>query len=365
MHGVAEGLMIGRMHTLRALRGSSLLLLVSLLGCDQLGVKDFHGSKILMTMSGATPTPAGSHLELWVRDSVDDAPTHQDIVRVLASEGRHPDTTPCASSDFCPRAAYKVIPAVDLDDGCMIVTDGPNRGMLLWKPEAQPGPADTDRQLQTAAILKRVCELSGGLPGTGEVVMRETGKTCAQLGGQPGVTGPLFAFVAWDDASDGRPSLAKTEMMSPDQRLALCSDTDISGNPNPGGFWAKSPFAYSGNPLELSRPVHGVLLGTVDYQALSPPQILGGIEITSDWSLLDAREMWFTQTAATIAALDPDRVNCAGGSAAACRGNVLLDGAAVPGGTGTIHFELTSPSVAGLSGSASIQIALDRSPEQF
>jgi hypothetical protein len=53
------------------------------------------------------------------------------------------------------------------------------------------------------------------------------------------------------------------------------------------------------------------------------------------------------------------------GQAASCRGQVILDGLAVTGGTGTIHFELSSPTVVGLSGAAAIEVGLDQTPEQF
>jgi hypothetical protein len=364
-------------------------------GCDRLGVKDFGGAKILMSISGATTTPAGSHLELWVRDAVSDSSADQSIIRVLGADGRHPDTTPCASGVYCPRAAYKIVPAIDLNDGCMIDT----AGHFLWAPDAQAGASDKERNLASDAVLKRICQLVGGVPGTNDIVVRETkgrpecpaaGCSCKDLGAYSGLA-PLFGMVSWDDASAQRPTLADTEMLDAAARLRACSDSLEDGSPNPacfnkakdgspdvgspildapGCFWAKAPFAYTGSPLQTTHPVHGVLYGVADFVSMTtatnpaPPQILGGIHIDTDWALLHAREMWFTQTTATLAALDPSNTDCTG-SAATCRGTVVLDLVEVPGGTGTIAFAQGPSMGGGLSGAASIQIALDQTPEQF
>lgn len=303
-------------------------------GCDHFRVEPFHGSKILMTLSGLPTTAPGHHVELWARESPDGSLEHQYIDRLLAADGsRRPDGHPCGKDETCVPAAYAIAPAVafsgsgesfQLTDGCMIDA----AGHLLWQPEASPREGDAPQgELGAKAVLRRIHQLTDG------------------------AASPLLALVSIDDHEGERPAV--DESQPPAERLAACQK-----------FWGASPWAYSGNPFQLTAPVHGQMYGPLDFTSVDPPQILGGIAITSDWALHDAVELWLTDSAASIADLDPSEIDCAT-RADTCRGRVLLDGAASPGGRNAIHFELSSPSSASAGGSATIQVRLDEDAQPF
>jgi hypothetical protein len=308
----------------------------SSVACNQFTVENFAGSKILLNVTNDTqPVPVDQHVELWVREATSDDPGDQRIVRVLYDEGdRGTDTKECTTTGGCTRAAYTIVLAVDFNDGCTI----DSLGHLLWMPDAVPDVGGPAQGMDGAtAVIRRMHQL---------IDLNAT---------------PALAFVTWDDNTPGNGSAKRpasvmpgqTDPLVPSDRLAACN-----------AYWAQSPYAYSGNPRQLTAPVHGQLLGATDWTSASPPQIVGGVQIITDWALPDAREIWLTQTDATIAALDPNVVDCAS-APTTCRGSVLLDGTAGLGGYRTIHFELTSPTVQGLAGAASIQTNLDQQLEEF
>jgi hypothetical protein len=278
-------------------------------------------------LGGARATPAGQHLELWARDG------DQDLVRVVAGVG-----VPDGDIDpqgIAPRkqGVYQIRQAVDIADPCMI--DG--QGHLLWKPDAQAGcgpspPAGCDdasqRMLQAMSVETRIHELTD-LPAT-----------------------PLFALVSYDDAAAAPPMVAADA--APADRLSACQS-----------YWLDSPFAYDGNPLELTAPLHGILYGMVDFTSIAPlpTQVVGGIQVITDFALRDLRELWFTQTTATVDALDPDQIDCVA-HPDTCRGAILLQGAAGSPDRGLYRFLLASPTPT-TSGTAAVYTNLDQDPVQF
>jgi hypothetical protein len=304
------------------------LLAVSLLAgaCDRFNVVPFAGAKIQLTIAGAHLTPAGQHLELWARDG------DEDIVRVVAGSAQDTQVDP---QGIAPtrQGVYIIRQAVDLADPCMI--DG--AGQLLWQPDAQPGcgpnpPSGCDdatqKMLQAKAVEMRVHELTD-LPAT-----------------------PLLALVSYDDAAGQPPMVAAGASAA--ERLTACQT-----------WWISSPFAYDGNPLDLTAPVHGTAFGMLDFTAVAPlpTQVLGGIQVITDFALRDLRELWLTQPQATVMALDPDQIDCAG-HPTTCRGPLLLQGPAGANDRGIFRFPLASPDPT-VSGTAAVYTALDQDPVMF
>jgi hypothetical protein len=305
-------------------------------GCEHFAVNPFAGSKIQLTMTGADPTPPGHHLELWARNG------DQDIVRLLA--GSAPDSclnnaNACTNSaGYSPTlSGYAIVSAVDIGDPCMI--DG--TGNLLWSPDAQSGATDADRLLQAQAVEKRIHELTDLQPK------------------------PLLALVSYDDGAAQRP------VRAPDQPSCTklgkpCIPDDATAPTRLGAclaFWSQSPFAYTGSPLQLTRPVHGTLFGMLDFASITPAQTLGGIQVISDFALRDLRELWFTEPTAKVATLDPDQIDCKA-APDTCRGALFLQGNAGPAQNGIFRFDLSSPQGT-VSGTASVLTRLDEDPVQF
>ena len=288
-----------------------LLVVVALASCD-LVVTDFGGSKVYVTMSGAHPTPVGSHLELWARNGADE------IIRM------QPD----------PSSAYTIVPAVDITDPCMVDTGADHDGSyeLIWKPAAQPGPSDTDKVAQALAVEDRIHELTDLQPT------------------------PMYALVPYDDLSYTLPSVcaasqkvAKDPLAKPPDRVPVnCTTNDdcavgFCGKPclptescqsvcvkrreycnclwNVGTCntdWSKTPVPapcpssasssqiYTGDPRQLTKPIHGTFYGAVDFLSVKPSQISGGMTIETPFAIRDVQELWWTQTTATLAKIDPD-----------------------------------------------------------
>jgi hypothetical protein len=326
------------------------VLLALVPACDHFRVESFHGAKVLLDVEAASPTAAGHHVEIWVRDAADDTAAGQNVVRLLASDGDilgpvcDPKQGPCTrvAWAFVPvLGPWKVVigddghPHAELQDGCMI----DENGNVVWSPDAldpatgqpqsaQPTLTFDDKVKSNWTLQKRIDELT--------------------------INTAMVAMVPWDDHSgDMRPTLADT----PDTRKAACH-----------ALWRISPAIYSGNPRQTTAPVHGALAGVSYYLSTGPPQILGGIAFSTAWSLPNPKELWLTDTAATVDMVDPAAYDC-GVSPTTCRGTVMVDGTATTPGRGAVHFELRAPFVPGpfasLSGSATLEIALDETPAQF
>lgn len=275
-------------------------------GCD-LAVPAFRGTRVAMTLNNLSPTPAGDHLELWVREG------QESIVRL----------------DAGPGVAYAIAPVVSFTDPCAI----DNQGNLVWTPEAQrdcfghPCVDDAERQRAAAAI---------------ELRMRQLIEFQA----------PILAFTHWDDAAAGRPAFDAT--LPAAVRLTQCRD-----------YWARSPSAYSGNPIQLTAPIHGEFLGALDFVSTGETgQLAGGIQFSTDYELRDVRELWLTETAARVEDVDPDQIDCQA-SPTTCRGRLVVQGNRQVVGRGTVHFELVAPSGASGGGSATVYTSLAEDPVQF
>jgi hypothetical protein len=308
-------------------RALALLGVALLVGaCDRFNVVPFAGAKIQLTIAGARVTPAGQHLELWARDG------DETLVRVVAGSATDGQVDP---QGIAPtrQGVYVIRQAVDIADPCMI--DG--AGHLLWQPDAQPGcgaspPAGCDdaseKMLQAKAVETRIHQLTD-LPSS-----------------------PLLALVSYDDAAAQPPTVAATASAA--DRLFACQT-----------WWLSSPFAYDGNPLDLTAPVHGTEFGMLDFTAVAPlpTQVLGGMQVITDFALHDLRELWFTQPQATVNALDPDQIDCAA-HPTTCRGPILLQGPAGTSDRGIFRFPLASP-LPTVSGTAAVYTALDQDPVMF
>src|SRR5690242_7917380 len=103
------------------------LLPIVCLGCD-LQVRSFAGAVMAMTLSGATPTPAGQHLELWVRNE------HDDVLRINGMFDLQNPDNPSRTERLVPYGLV-IRPAITMDDPCMIDA----QGHLLVSADAYPG----------------------------------------------------------------------------------------------------------------------------------------------------------------------------------------------------------------------------------
>jgi hypothetical protein len=130
-------------------------------------------------------------------------------------------------------------------------------------------------------------------------------------------------------------------------------------------YWERSPRAYSGNPFQLTAPIHGTFLGTLDFVSTTDTgQIAGGIQLDTEYSLRDIRELWLTKTAARVVDVNPDEVDCQA-RPTTCRGSILVQGNRQTVGRETVHFELAAPQGASGSGSATIFTTLGEDPVPF
>jgi hypothetical protein len=308
-----------------------LCLALATAACDHFVVSDFAGSRLVLTIHGASATPAGQHLELWAR--TDDGLGNDLVTRLLFEVP--PDLSIGQTGYSAQASAYTIAQTVDINDPCMI----DDNGNLLWKPEAQTG-SDADKMHQAMSVEQRIHQLTD-LPAS-----------------------PLLALVSYDDAAASE----RPQQKDPNGAHYIAPDADAPTRLDrcKNVFWARSPhYAYTGNPNQLTAPVHGQLFGMLDFQnvAPQPPQIVGGINIETRFGLHDLREIWFTQTPATVEMVDPKELDCAA-HPQSCRGTLLLQGDAGTPNKGIYHFELSSP-LTGVSGSAAVYTRLDEDSVQF
>jgi hypothetical protein len=341
------------------IRVSALLLCgCALAACDHFQVNDFAGSKIVLSIASGTPTAMGHHVELWARRS------DGDVARLLFTDPNAPiAATDINTSGFAAGlSAYVIVQAVDIADACMI--DG--SGNLLWQPAAQVGcgakPAaggdDTmQRMLQAASVETRIHQL--------------TDKAAT----------PLYALASWDDDAVHHPARA-VDQKSCDALVAAAAArgiaidciNDDAPDAAPHRLSAcdgLSRWSYVGNPLDLTAPLHGIAFGMLDFLAVAPnpSQVLGGIQIISYYALDNLAELWFSDTDAQVANLDPNVTDCSTGpdggmGQSKCRGTVLLDGRASAPDRGIYRFPLSAPA-GGASGSAAVYTQLDQDPVSF
>ncbi len=265
-------------------------------GCETLSARPFAGTLIEMTIAGAGESPPGTHLELWARSANDD------IIRVnpLTDTNQH-----------LTSYGLQIKLAVDPSDPCLI----DDKGNLITTAAAYQttkvaGVTQTPEQ-QAQTIQNRLDQILS-----------------TSLGGNQSQS--LLAIVA---ASEGtRPTIAADASAA--DRLAACN-----------AYWKEQPLAYSGNPRQITAPIHGVLYGFVTYTTTSPPAGYDGIRIETPVHLKGLRELWLTSETASIAAVDPK-----------ARGPVFLHSEPAKGGRGVVFFNLLGTSAAG---TAALYVDLD------
>ncbi len=271
-------------------------------GCDQLSVRPFAGTWIEMTIAGANETAPNTHLELWARSE------HDDIIRI------NPFTDPTAGETHY---GLQIKLAVDPSDPCMIDA----AGNLLTSPAAYKtvtiaGVTQTPEQ-QAQQVKNRLDQI-----------------VSISLGGKQAQS--LLAIVA---ASDGTPPTLAAEASAAD-RLAACT-----------AYWASAPFAYSGNPFQVTAPTHGILYGFVTYTTTSPPAGYDGIRVETPIRLKGLRELWLTTETVPVDLVSPVQ-----------RGAVFLHSEPAKGGRGVVFFNMLGQSA---SGTAALYVDLDESKIDF
>ena len=120
-------------------------------------------------------------------------------------------------------------------------------------------------------------------------------------------------------------------------------------------YWDASPLAYTPNPLQLTAPTHGDLLGELTYVTTAPtPASADAVRIVSNVNLRGIAELWITTE--TRDAVD-----------AAARGQRCCTAFPDRGGIDVVHFDLTPPlgSKFVATGTAAVEVELDANPVQF
>jgi hypothetical protein len=279
-------------------------------GCNSLSVKAFVGTVVQMTFAGSAPTAPGTHLELWTRDA------NNGIIRVDGTYYTYTDPTTKKSTTVNP-FGLMIRDAVVFDDPCLI----DDKGNLLttaaaYKTLKVAGITETpDEQAQT--VKNRVAQI-----------------TSTAVGGMESAN--LLAVTPYDET----PLPQVDPAASAADRLTACKT-----------YWATSPFAYTGNPAQITAAVHGEVYGFVGYTTTTPPAGYDGIRIDSPTTLNGAQELWLSLESVPLANVDP-----------ANQGPVYLEGKPDQGGNGVIHFDLTGPTA---SGTAALEVNLDDTSVSF
>jgi hypothetical protein len=256
-------------------------------GCS-LDVTPFVGTTIVLDIAGASATRPGEHLELWGRNN------NNDIFRVSY---RLQDNE---------LRGFSIRPALQLEDPCSIN----DTGYLLTDSRAYPmsqlwgGVVQTPEE-QAIQALTRIKQLTSVADG----------------GIQPST---LLAMTPYDETP---PPMLSANVTGAERHVACQA------------YWAASPYSYSGNPFSWGAPLHGSILGAIDYTTSLPQQRFSDIALTSPFDLRDLVEVWFTREQVPPNQVDPLR-----------RGPVWMLGTRVPdfnAGRGATNFELTGDGVSG------------------
>lgn len=265
-------------------------------GCEDFNVRPYAGTLIEMTMAGAIETAPGTHLEMWARSANDD------IIRIdpLTDTNLH-----------LTSYGLQIKLAIDRNDPCLINADG----NLVLSPAAYKtvtiaGVTQTPEQ-QVQQLENRLDQILS-----------------TSLGGKQPQS--LLAIVAADDGT--APNIAADASAA--DRLAACTT-----------YWKDHPYAYSGNPFQLTQPTHGVVYGFVSYQTTSPPAGYDGIRFDTTLKLEGLREIWLTTESVPVAMVNP-----------LARGPIFLYSQPARGGRGVVYFNLLGPSA---SGTAALYVDLD------
>jgi hypothetical protein len=280
-------------------------------GCNGgLTVDSFIGTVVQLTIATSAPTAAGTHLELWTRNA------NHDILRVDAAY-TFPDPVDHTQTKTIYTLGLQIRPAVSKDDPCMI--DG--KGNLLTTAAAYQtltvaGVTETPDE-QAQAYNNRIAQI-----------------TSVSDGGMQATT--LLAVVPFDETPP--PQVQPTDGAA--VRLAACKD-----------YWSKSPLAYTGNPAQVTAPIHGTAYGFVGYTTTRPSASYDGVRLDSPTKLAGAEDLWLSVETAPLAMVDANN-----------QGPVYLEGKPDQGGNDVIHFDLTGPSA---SGTAALYTNLDNSSVEF
>jgi hypothetical protein len=265
-----------------------------------LGVSPFSGTAIVLELRGAAASAPGHHVELWGRTG------HDDIVRISYLVQRD------------ELMGLQIRTAVDPADPCMIN----DSGYLVTDARAYPMSIPVGGAVQTPDEQAKQAQNH----------VRQL--TSVAVGGLE----PATMLVATPYDETPWPALASDA--APDVRRAACQ-----------AYWKASAYSYSANPLAWGAPLHGVVLGAIDYMTSSPQQSYQDIALTSPYDLSDLRELWLTDEAVPPARVDATR-----------RGPLLVRGTPAAGddaGFGVLHVALAGDGP--VSGSAALILPPARS----
>jgi hypothetical protein len=307
-------------------------------GCE-LAARNFAGTVIEMTLTGASPNSAGEHYELWTRSQ------YNDVIRI---SGIYPFVPPGQQQAtlYYPYG-FAVRPAITMDDPCMI----DSQGNLLVTAQAYTDTTILGTALspedQAQAVRGRIgaltatsnCDGSGGNPlyHCGREVQTMLGAVAYELADANGaVTNVAPPTPTTCETSNNAPGCISFNA-APADRLATCQ-----------AYWNASPLSYTPNPLQITAPAHGLLYGVLTYTTTTPVQAFDGFRIDSNiGNLAGAQELWITT--------EPDQVN------GNMRGPVFIQGVLDHGGNEVLHFDLSPPlgSTLAVSGTAVLEVDLN------
>jgi hypothetical protein len=308
---------------------AAVLLTISCVGCN-LEVKPFAGSVLAMTLAGATPSPSGRHLELWVRDGYDD------IVRLDALATVEGAGASSAAQRLTPFGIV-IRPALTMNDPCMI----DDAGNLLVTAAAYPTSVvvggvmqSPEEQAQTERWMASALSSTSSCDGSGLDPRYHCGRQPANLLG-------IFPYELVDLASGQVLATAPTPPVMPfdtppADRLAACRD-----------YW-QNPLAYTPNARQLTAPAHGAMFGVVTFTSAAPTVAYDQIRIDSPTHFGEVRELFLTDEGDSV---DPH-----------ARGPVYLGGRAGAGGRAAYHMDLVAPDGANVAGSATFFTDFDQAP---
>ena len=258
-------------------------------GCQSLNVAPFTGSNVALELKGSGVSQPGQHFEMWGRNS------DNDILRI----GYRISPTDPQIFGFMIRTA------VTPTDPCMIN----ETGYLITDPRAYPSPVTAAGVTQTPA--EQAMAIS--------VIIREV--TSVSLGGEEQTN--LLLAMPFDATPE--PQIA-VDATAADRRTAC------------NAYWAASLYTYTPAPLTLTQPLHGLVLGPVDYSTSAPLNSFSTMPFVSFYDLSNLQEFWITLESVPPESVDPLH-----------RGPAYLQGNRVERGDDTINFDLTGgdPSVSG------------------
>lgn len=289
-------------------------------GCD-LGVRSFAGAIVQMTITGATPTAPSQHLELWARTQYDD------VVRV---DHLYADPTGAESGGEAARRRYGFVirDAIRMNDPCMIDDAGALLTTAAAYDDAVIAGVQQTAEDQAAAVRARIAQLTST-------------NNCAEGLPDPSCGAQatsLYAMVPYSPKVDPTPLVGLSPVTPADERLERCR-----------AYWGSHPLAYTPNPTQIISPLHGTVVGFLDYTTPVPVAGYDSIRIETSLSLKGLRELFLT-----VETREPGEAG--DGVDPLHRGPVFLAGTPTPAGRGVLFLDLNGPTA---SGTALVQAELD------